>query len=166
MRKSVTNPGTAKKVSSQNTMKKNQTRDANAVKKALTQDVKEIQVDFNVPNSQSYKVHSDGAVVCSIYLMWSDLAKNNNKFYLIQLLSKGSKLYEWVRYGRVGYTGQTTLKDTTLTEGVKQFHKTVNAKQKKGYTEIKMALGKPKDPSTADSAKTAEFEDSTLPKKV
>jgi poly [ADP-ribose] polymerase len=37
------------------------------------------------------------------------MAKNNNKFYLIQVLEsdKGNQCYMWTRWGRVGVVGQT-----------------------------------------------------------
>jgi poly [ADP-ribose] polymerase len=39
----------------------------------------------------------------------TNIGANNNKFYVIQLLSKGGKFYAWNRWGRVGETGQSSL---------------------------------------------------------
>ncbi|CAF1048972.1 unnamed protein product [Adineta ricciae] len=41
----------------------------------------------------------------------TNVGNNNNKFYLIQLLEENSckKYYVWLRWGRVGYTGQNNL---------------------------------------------------------
>lgn len=40
----------------------------------------------------------------------TNLAQNNNKFYVIQLLTDGSKFFVWNRWGRVGENGQNAMK--------------------------------------------------------
>jgi poly [ADP-ribose] polymerase len=40
-----------------------------------------------------------------------DIEKNNNKFYILQLLTNGSKYYLWTRYGRVGDPGVKNFKE-------------------------------------------------------
>ena len=104
--------------------------------------VKPVDVDAHIPNSTDYKVLINGTKVYSIYLMLSSLAQNSNKFYIIQILEKDGHLWQWIRYGRVGYKGQTSLKMCT---DIKDFDRAVKEKTRKRYTEIKMALGKEKE---------------------
>ena len=44
---------------------------------------KTAQVDSHVPDAASYEVVSDKGQPCSVYLNWSDLKKNHNKFYIV-----------------------------------------------------------------------------------
>lgn len=81
--------------------------------------------------------------------MWADLKDNKNKFYVAQCLKddKG-KTYLWTRYGRVGVVGVFELADCdSYDKGVKDFLKKEREKVKKGYNEIKMALGKSSAPA-------------------
>ena len=59
----------------------------------------------------NYEVHSEDGVFYSVYLMKSELKANNNKFYIVQVLKKKSTNDFWtfVRYGRVGTSGTTSL---------------------------------------------------------
>lgn len=62
-------------------------------------------VDNHIPNSGSYSVAEDSGTVYNAYLMYVDCDGNNNKFYVIQLLKKGSSYSLWNRWGRVGVPG-------------------------------------------------------------
>lgn len=102
--------------------------------------------------SSLYEVVADGDTVYSVYLMWSDLKSNHNKYYVMQLLQRkgtdaksGVQCAIWIRYGRVGNCGGTSLVWGDYTNRVKEFTKQMKAKLRKGYKEIKMAMGDNKD---------------------
>ena len=105
-----------------------------------------VAVDTHVPGASGYEVAkgSDGESM-SIYLNCSDLKKNNNKFYILQVLQRVGQTGEshmamlWSRYGRVGDDGVKTQKHLNYSVACKDYDKTSRAKQRKGYTEIKMA---------------------------
>jgi poly [ADP-ribose] polymerase 2/3/4 len=69
-------------------------------------------VDIFVPESSEYDVIEDTAIPAySAMLNQTNLANNNNKFFLIQALVRkdGTGFASWFRWGRVGYSGQTNL---------------------------------------------------------
>ena len=68
----------------------------------------------------------------------SDLDKNNNKFYIIQLLEHDTdnSLVLFTRWGRVGVPGQHEQKDVDSSSGPKLFMKKYKDKTKGGYQEI------------------------------
>ena len=89
--------GLTKKTSNSNATHKkiNKQPDVNAsVKKIIetklaedTQgDAKTAAVDSHVPGGSNYRVHQEDGTIYSVYLMWSDLKANSNKFYIIQIL--------------------------------------------------------------------------------
>lgn len=101
----------------------------------------------------------------SVYLMWSDLKDNHNKFYIIQALEDSSGAgYLWIRYGRVGVDGVKSSSQMSKEMAVKQFLKTERKKKSKGYTEIQMSLGSSAKPITPvlTVAKKQEFQPSKL----
>jgi poly [ADP-ribose] polymerase len=61
-----------------------------------------------LPNA-SIVTKSGQAYACTLNLV--DIAKNNNKFYILQLLTDGTKYYLWTRYGRVGDPGVKNNKE-------------------------------------------------------
>lgn len=63
-----------------------------------------IPVDDNCP-LKGAEVHEDFDCI----LNQTNIGANNNKFYVIQLLSNAGKFYAWTRWGRVGETGQSAL---------------------------------------------------------
>lgn len=71
-----------------------------------------IPVDDNCP-LKGAAVHEDYDCI----LNQTNIGANNNKFYVIQLLTKGGKFYAWTRWGRVGETGQSALVGPTSFEG-------------------------------------------------
>ena len=76
--------------------------------------------------------------------MWSDIKANHNKFYISQALECNGDYSLWTRYGRVGIDGvgsNLACRDHLFV--CHSYHKTYRTKTGKGYTEVKMALGKP-----------------------
>lgn len=61
-----------------------------------------------------------------------DIGKNENKFYIIQVLSRGSNHYVWTRWGRVGSDGQNSLSSPfdNVSSAVLQFRKIFKDKTK------------------------------------
>jgi predicted DNA-binding WGR domain protein len=85
----------------------------------------------------------DGGKVYSTYMMWSDMKNNHNKYYIVQVLKrKGTEQYStWIRYGRVGMVADKFLNGNNKQGALSTYIKKTNEKLRKGYTEIKMALG-------------------------
>ena len=90
------------------------------------------KVDAHVPNSSNYVVEEDWDCM----LNQTNIGQNNNKYYVIQMLSHktSGKLYVWNRWGRVGEAGQNAMKgpfgsvDRASQEFCKKFRdKTKNA---------------------------------------
>ena len=90
------------------------------------------KVDAHVPSSSNYVV--EGEWDCM--LNQTNIGQNNNKYYVIQMLSHktNGKLYVWNRWGRVGEPGQNAMKgpfgsvDRASQEFCKKFRdKTKNA---------------------------------------
>ena len=69
-------------------------------------------VDKELAFSEKYEVCDTNGEFNSHYLMKTDLGKNNNKFYVLQMLrdKSSNSYYLWTRYGRVGDIGQKSLK--------------------------------------------------------
>jgi len=67
-------------------------------------------VDDNCPHKDSYHVYVEGSDIWDVMLNQTNIQNNNNKYYLIQLLEadSGSKFAIWMRWGRIGYSGQTS----------------------------------------------------------
>ena len=86
-------------------------------------------VDSECPNGEMYRVFTEGRNIWDVMLNQTNIQANNNKFYLIQLLQNDNTggFAVWMRWGRVGYTGQTKLqqhgsnKDSAMTEFKKKF---------------------------------------------
>ena len=68
----------------------------------------------------------------------SDLDKNNNKFYIIQLLEHDTNkdLVLFTRWGRVGVPGNHEEKNVDINSGPRLFMKKYRDKMKHGYQEI------------------------------
>ena len=60
----------------------------------------------------------------------ADVSDNKNRFYLMQLLEKGGKYAVWMRWGRIGVSGQTKMEDygTDLSKAVKKFEEHFKSK--------------------------------------
>jgi len=68
-------------------------------------------VDSECPHVATHHVFCEGRTVWDVMLNQTNIQNNNNKYYLIQLLEQdGSKTFSvWMRWGRVGYKGQTSF---------------------------------------------------------
>jgi len=77
-------------------------------------------VDSEVPGRGGKKIYEDYA----IKLNQTHIDANNNKFYIIQVLEEKGKFFAWNRWGRVGESGQNSLKPCGSAEAaVKEFEK-------------------------------------------
>ncbi|XP_033123730.1 poly [ADP-ribose] polymerase 2-like [Anneissia japonica] len=83
------------------------------------------------------QVYVEGKDVYNIMLNQTNVANNNNKYYLLQLLvDEGSPNYSvWFRWGRVGYKGQNSLVEcgTNLEQAKKSFTQKFKAKTKNDW---------------------------------
>ena len=105
------------------------------------------EVDIFVPGRSVYRVMIDPEhkIPCTAMLNQTNLAQNNNKFFLIQALERidGSGYASWFRWGRVGYSGQTNLQEFgTAEEAINTFvqkfcDKTLNEWSKNVYKTFK-----------------------------
>jgi poly [ADP-ribose] polymerase len=86
-------------------------------KKAKTGKAK---VDDVCPLSSSASVHED----YDCMLNQTNIKQNNNKFYVLQMLEKGSSYYVWTRWGRVGERGQfKNMGPMGIDKAIKDFEK-------------------------------------------
>ena len=69
----------------------------------------------------------------------TNIAQNNNKFFVIQVLkdTKTDHYYTWIRWGRVGYHGQTALNDCggDVERAISIFEKKFSDKTKNNWSE-------------------------------
>jgi poly [ADP-ribose] polymerase len=100
-------------------------------------------VDQYFPNRNSYHIYQDdennyNGKYFSCTLNKSNIEKNNNKFYIIQILEHDltKSLVLFTRWGRVGVPGQKEQKDVDSNSGPKLFMKKYKDKKKAGYQEI------------------------------
>eukprot|EP01006_Ploeotia_vitrea_P052453 TRINITY_DN67689_c12_g5_i1.p1 TRINITY_DN67689_c12_g5~~TRINITY_DN67689_c12_g5_i1.p1 ORF type:complete len:572 (-),score=151.96 TRINITY_DN67689_c12_g5_i1:109-1617(-) len=63
-------------------------------------------VDREVPGRNKYTIYDE--YHCK--LNQTNIGQNNNKYYIIQVLTDGSKYWSWNRWGRVGEPGQNAMK--------------------------------------------------------
>lgn len=66
-------------------------------------------VDSLVPWASVYKVYSSATETFDVMLNQTNIGQNNNKYYVIQLLTNGGSYSTWNRWGRVGEPGQNKL---------------------------------------------------------
>ncbi len=78
--------------------------------KIVTMKVEEgkVPVDMYAPGKDNYEVHVSSGIPYACTLSKSDVGKNNNKFYIVQLLEnkKTKQLSLFTRWGRIGVPGQ------------------------------------------------------------
>ena len=69
----------------------------------------------------------------------TNIAQNNNKFFVIQVLkdTKTDHYYTWIRWGRVGYHGQTALNDCggDVERAISIFEKKFSDKTRNNWSE-------------------------------
>ena len=118
------------------------------IKKNVTPVVKIIDkkavVDQYMKNRNEYHIYPDennyfNGKFFSCTLNKSDLNKNNNKYYIIQLLEHDTNgsLVLFLRWGRVGVAGNTKIEQVDKISGPKLFMKKYNDKTKNhSYQEI------------------------------
>lgn len=102
--------------------------------KAAPTEKRIVRVDSSCPLSSNpgTQVHED--YDCT--LNQTNIGKNNNKFYIIQLLQDGNRFACWNRWGRVGETGQSKLNYFKLLEDAKKdFEKKFQDKTKNSWAE-------------------------------
>ncbi|MCX4239708.1 WGR domain-containing protein [Paraliomyxa miuraensis] len=119
------------------------------------------KVDGHCPIAKSASVHEDFDAM----LNQTNIGANNNKFYIIQLLSKGGKYHVWNRWGRVGETGQSSMRGPlSLDEAVSEFEKKFKSKTSNDWKDrksFKARSGKYtliEIDSSADQSKADEIE--------
>ena len=119
---------------------KNETKDVIPVVKIVD---KKAMVDQYFPNRNEYHVYQDdenyyNGKFFSCTLNKSNIDKNNNKFYIFQLLEHDStkSLVLFSRWGRIGVPGQKEQKLVDSNSGPQLFMKKYKDKTKKGYQEI------------------------------
>ena len=105
------------------------------------------EVDSRVENRADYEVVMSLGAPLSAYMNWSDLAKNHNKFYIVQALQKkgniglGKPAWVYTRWGRVGVVGSQNMQQMSIEKALSDFAKKKHEKTKKGYFEIQIASG-------------------------
>ncbi|XP_052818983.1 poly [ADP-ribose] polymerase 2-like isoform X2 [Mya arenaria] len=94
-------------------------------------------VDAECPLLGKAHVYYEGKDIYDCMLNQTNVANNNNKYFLIQLLEddKGKTYYTWLRWGRVGYSGQNNLIrcGPSLEAAKKQFLKKFQDKTKNDW---------------------------------
>lgn len=129
-------------------------------------------VDLFVPNQDYYHVvpakpsqYHNPFFSCT--LNYSNVARNNNKFYIIQLLQNenDNQYYIFLRWGRVGRNGQTNLiQFSSLEDGIQFYIDKYQGKKEYGYVEIKLNYEEDKEKISIEDKK--ESNESKLEKKV
>lgn len=81
------------------------------------------------------KKYSDAKVLIKDGITWScilnqtDIGKNNNKFYIMQIVVSSGKFVFITRYGRIGLVGKLTCKECSADSGaIGMFHKQFKSK--------------------------------------
>ena len=104
-----------------------------------------IVVDSLVPQSQNYHVVQDDSNTYngeyfSCTLNKSNLERNNNKFYILQLLQSDidNSYNLFIKWGRVGVKGKYKLEKCSLDYGKKKFMLKYKDKTGRNYKEIKI----------------------------
>jgi len=99
-------------------------------------------VDKEVPGRGEYAVVDDW----SIMLNQTNVGANNNKYYVIQVLQKGSDYFAWNRWGRVGEPGQNKMeKCGSLAGAISSFEKKFKDKTLNNYSAYKSGSFSKKD---------------------
>ena len=130
----------APKKQDKKTKKTTQIKNVTPVVKILD---KKAIVDQYFPNRNQYHIYQDNnnyynGKFFACTLNKSDLNKNNNKFYIIQLLENDSNnsLVLFTRWGRIGVPGQHDEKFVDSLSGPRLFMKKYRDKTGGGYQEI------------------------------
>ena len=129
-----------KKSKKEKASKSHEVKDTTPVMKIID---KKAVVDQHFADRAQYHICQDtdnefNGKFFSCTLNKSDLDKNNNKFYIIQLLEHDStnELVLFTRWGRVGVPGNHEEKNVDQNSGPRLFMKKYKDKTKHGYQEI------------------------------
>jgi len=141
-------------------------------------------VDPDCPQASSHHVFSEGDDIWDAMLNQTNIDeknnKNNNKFYIIQLLEGdlGQGYGVWMRWGRVGYSGQKSWQPSATLEGAREtfvrkfMDKTKNRweerksfEKKAGYYDL-VAVDYCQQEASSVVKEEGPLPDSTLPKPV
>ena len=129
-----------KKAKKQKEAKKPEVKDVTPVVKVVD---KKAIVDEHFPDRAQYHIYQDidndfNGKYFACTLNKSDLDKNNNKFYIIQLLEHDTtnQLILFTRWGRVGVPGLHEEKPVDAKSGPRLFMRKYKDKTRGGYQEI------------------------------
>ncbi|CAD5118229.1 DgyrCDS6951 [Dimorphilus gyrociliatus] len=125
--------------------------------KAVPNQSDKIPVDSHITCPELYKVYVEGDDIYDAMLNQTNIGKNNNKFYVIQLLiQKSAASYcLWTRWGRVGVKGQSSLISYQSTdEAKKAFEKKNDIVVPGGKSILRLESA----PDSADVAKKPKLE--------
>ncbi len=94
-----------------------------------------VPVDSHFPRASQSKVLEKNGVVYASTLNQSNVAQNNNKFYILQILESGPNDYTFFcRWGRVGVPGQTSEMRTSVADiAINSYMSKLREKTKGGY---------------------------------
>ena len=104
----------------------------------MTQGIDFVPLDNYFGIKGSAKVLEINKCFYSITLTQSNLAKDDNKFFIIQAVQVGDpptdQYYLFTRWGRVGMPGQTSMSEAPLdrNEVIRQYHVKTQAKVNRG----------------------------------
>ncbi|XP_064633352.1 protein mono-ADP-ribosyltransferase PARP3-like [Lineus longissimus] len=89
------------------------------------------KVDEHCHLKSNHEVYED----YDCMLNQTNIGKNNNKYYVIQLLVGGRNYYAWNRWGRVGESGANAIKGpfTDVNKAIKEFEKKFKDKTKNDW---------------------------------
>lgn len=108
----------------------------------LTKGLDFVPVDNYFPMKDKAKVLENQKAHYSITLTQSNLAKDDNKFFIIQALQIGEppndEYYLYTRWGRVGVPGQIRFSENPLSrqEVIRQYHAKSQEKVKRGGYQV------------------------------
>lgn len=136
----------------------------------IAQDKMRLLVNSHVPQKGQYRVYSEDDKVYNASLMYTDIAHNNNKFYIVQILQailEPELFTVFTRWGRVGFDGQTNCYPFSDSDSAVEFYEEkYREKAEKGYTEIKTELEEESDSEELENIIKAVGKSSKLDPRV
>ncbi|KAL4460526.1 hypothetical protein ABPG74_000277 [Tetrahymena malaccensis] len=119
---------------------------------------------------QNVEVYYDKYEIYSAKLNQANVAKNNNKFYVIQILKTIGKqeFYLFSRWGRVGFQGQSSFKGPyPLSQAIQEYQQKLSEKTRsKDYRILKMDYGEDAASQNLEEKIKRDSEKCQLPKPV
>lgn len=129
-------------------------------------------VDDNVPNKDRFEVASFFGDAYSKTLNQSNVERNNNKFYILQILktkSAPTHYYVYFRWGRVGSDGRNSLInfDTDYAGAIAEFEDKLERKTVDGsYEELDIVFGDEMSPEEQEKKMIEDMKSSKLDARV